>query len=304
MYGKPAKAGCVSAYILVRIAYSSVVKSLRSATIRLSDSIAKDAEMPGLDLGLEGRTALVCGSSAGLGRACAQALAAAGASVVLNGRQEGPLREAAKVIGDTHAEVRFVVGDVTTAEGRKSILAACPSPDILVNNAAGPPTGDFRDFDEVAWQNALRVSMVSPIMLIRSVIDQMIDQKWGRIINITSSAVKSPLPLLGLSNGARSGLTGFVAGLAREVAIHGVTINNLLPGRMQTGRLDAYIGNIAASRGVSFDEAAADMSATNPMQRFGKPEELGAFCAFLCSQQAAYMTGQNILIDGGEFTGL
>jgi 3-oxoacyl-[acyl-carrier protein] reductase len=260
--------------------------------------------MSGLDLGLEGRTALVCGSSAGLGLACAKALAAAGASIVLNGRQEGPLLEAAQAMNESaHAEVSFVVGDVTTTEGREGILAACPSPDILVNNAAGPPTGDFREFDELAWQDALRVSMISPIMLIRSVIDPMIEQEWGRIINITSSAVKSPLPLLGLSNGARSGLTGFIAGLAREVAIHGVTINNLLPGRMQTGRLDAYISSVAATRGISFDEAAAHMSASNPMKRFGRPEELGAFCAFLCSQQAAYMTGQNILIDGGEYTG-
>lgn len=261
--------------------------------------------MSGLDLGLEGRTALVCGSSAGLGRACAEALAMAGVSVVLNGRREGPLQAAAKAIGDTAvAPVSFVVGDVTTAKGREDILAASPSPDILVNNAAGPPTGDFRDFDEAVWQDALQASMVSPIMLIRSVIDDMIGQKWGRIINITSSAVKAPLPLLGLSNGARSGLTGFIAGLAREVAIHGVTINSLLPGRMQTDRLDAYIGNIAENRGISFDDAAAQMSATNPMHRFGKPEELGAFCAFLCSQQAAYITGQNILIDGGEYVGL
>ena len=152
--------------------------------------------MSGLDLGLGGRTALVCGSSAGLGRACAEALAAAGASVVLNGRQEGPLHAAAQAIGEiAQAPVSFVVGDVTTVQGRADILAACPSPDILVNNAAGPPTGDFREFDEAAWQDALRVSMISPIMLIRSVIDQMIEQEWGRIINITSSAVKAPLPL-------------------------------------------------------------------------------------------------------------
>lgn len=144
-----------------------------------------------------------------------------------------------------HRPVSFVVGDVTTAQGRKDILAACPAPDILVNNAAGPPTGDFRDFDEAAWQAALDSNMISPIMLIRSVIDSMIEQEWGRIINITSSAVKAPLPLLGLSNGARSGLTGFIAGFAREVAVHGVTVNNLLPGRIQTGRLDAYVSDVA-----------------------------------------------------------
>lgn len=258
-----------------------------------------------LDLGLAGRTALVCGSSAGLGFACAKALAQAGATVVLNGRTQESLESAAKELRDATGYIpTYVVADVTTSQGRTLALEACPSPDILVNNAAGPPAGDFRDFDESAWQEAVRISMVSPIMLIRGVLDGMIERRWGRIINITSSAVKAPLPLLGLSNGARSGLTGFIAGLAREVAAEGVTINNLLPGRMQTGRLDSYIGRVAHSRGVSFAEAASQMSASNPMKRFGEPDELGAFCAFLCSQQAGYVTGQNLLIDGGEYAGI
>lgn len=258
-----------------------------------------------MDLGIKGRRALVCGSSAGLGRACADALADAGVDVVLNGRTEESLRLAAEEIGDrVGRKVGFVAADVTSADGQSRALAACPKPDILVNNAAGPPTGDFRSFDEAVWLDAARVSMVAPILLIRAVIDDMIARRWGRIINITSSAVKAPLPLLGLSNGARSGLTGFVAGLSREVAADGVTINNLLPGRMQTARLDSYIGKIAEREGVSREDAAQAMAASNPMKRFGHPDELGAFCAFLCGNQAAYVTGQNFLIDGGEYPGL
>jgi 3-oxoacyl-[acyl-carrier protein] reductase len=191
----------------------------------------------GLNLGLDGKTALVCGSSAGIGFACAEALAGAGAHVFLNGRNPDKLAAvAAKLASSTGMRVSHVSGDVTTASGRQAVLQACPSPDILINNAAGPPPGSFRDFDVVAWQEALRVSMISPIEMIRAVVDHMQAQRWGRIINITSSAVKAPLPLLGLSNGARSGLTGYIAGLARELAEYGITINNLLPGRIQTER--------------------------------------------------------------------
>lgn len=258
----------------------------------------------GLDLGLAGRRALVCGSSAGLGRACAEALAASGAVVWVNGRSEPKISETVQAFAQKGLKVNHVVGDVTTPEGRAAVLAACPDPDILVNNAAGPPTGDFRDFDEKIWHDALTTSMVSPIMLMRAVLDGMIARKWGRIVNITSSAVKAPLPLLGLSNGARSGLTGFVAGLAREVAADGVTINNLLPGRMSTERLTSYISKVAMSRNKPFDEAAAELAAANPMKRFGRPEELGVFCAFLCGETGAYVTGQNLLIDGGEYPGL
>lgn len=258
-----------------------------------------------LDFGIEGRLALVCGSSAGIGRGCAEQLGLAGAELVLNGRNPEALEAAAAEIARlTGARVSHVAADVTTPEGRAAILAACPAPDILVNNAAGPPTGDFRDFDETVWAEAVRVSMITPIMMIRAVVDGMIARRWGRIVNITSSAVKAPLPLLGLSNGARSGLTGFVAGLAREVAADGVTINNLLPGRIETDRLTSYVGKVAAARGVGEDEAARDMAAANPMRRFGTAEEMGAACAFLASRQAAYITGQNILVDGGEYPGL
>jgi 3-oxoacyl-[acyl-carrier protein] reductase len=257
------------------------------------------------DFGLSARTALVCASSAGLGRGCAEALALAGARVVLNGRNAETLRAtAAEIQAMTGRSVGYVAADVQSRDGRQALLEKCPSPDILVNNAAGPPTGDFREFDEAAWEQAMRDSMIAPIMMIRAVLDGMIARGWGRIINVTSSAVKAPLPLLGLSNGARSGFTGFVSGLAREVADKGVTLNNLLPGRIQTDRLANYIGKVAGSRGVSTDEAAASMAAVNPMRRFGTIEEFGAFCAFLASRQAAYVTGQNILIDGGEFPGL
>ncbi|MGE0736439.1 MAG: SDR family NAD(P)-dependent oxidoreductase [Alphaproteobacteria bacterium] len=256
----------------------------------------------GFDLGIAGRTALVCGSSAGLGHACAVSLARAGVFVTLNGRNHDTLKEAANSIHqETGVKTDFVVGDVSRAEGRETIIAACPEPDILVNNGAGPPPGSFEDWGEAEWQDAVRVSMVSPIMMIRALIGPMKRKGWGRIINITSSAVKSPLPLLGLSNGARSGLTGFIAGLAREVADKGVTINNLLPGRFETGRLKSYVAKVAAQRGVSFEQAAHDLSAANPMRRFGRPEEFGAMCAFIAS--AAYLNGQNILLDGGEFPG-
>ena len=255
--------------------------------------------------GIAGRQALVCGSSAGLGRACAAALAMQGVHVVLNGRTEDSLRRACEEVrASTGGTVSYALGDVTTPEGRAAVLSICPAPDILVNNAAGPPPGDFRSLDARAWDDAVRVSMISPIMMIRSVLDRMIERRWGRIVNITSSAVKAPLAMLHLSNGARSGLTGFVAGLAREVAEHGVTINNLLPGRFATDRLHAYIAKIAERDHISADEASSRMASANPMKRFGRPGEFGAFCAFIASNHAAYMTGQNLLIDGGEYPGL
>jgi 3-oxoacyl-[acyl-carrier protein] reductase len=177
-------------------------------------------------------------------------------------------------------------------------------PDILINNAAGPPPKEFAALTEHDWQEATRVSMISPIMMIQAVIGGMTQRRWGRIINVTSSAVKAPLPMLHLSNGARSGLTGFVAGLAREVAVHGVTINNLLPGRFETDRLKSYIGKLAARDGVSDEDLALRMSAANPMKRFGHPDEFGAFAAFIASEHGAYLTGQNILLDGGEYPGM
>jgi 3-oxoacyl-[acyl-carrier protein] reductase len=257
-----------------------------------------------LDYDIVGKTALVCGSSAGIGRGCAEALIACGVDVVLNGRDEGRLRAAAaEVSAKSGTEVQWVAADVAQPEGRSKLFDHCPSPDILVTNAAGPPTGDFRDFDEIAWHSAVDVSMIAPIMLIRAVVDGMIGRQWGRIINITSTAVKAPLPLLGLSNGARSGLTGFVSGLARDIAASGVTINNLLPGKIDTARLATVIGKMADSQSIPSDAMAERMAASNPMKRFGTTEEIGAFCAFLCSRQAAYVTGQNFLIDGGEFPG-
>ena len=261
--------------------------------------------MSGIDFGLSGKTALVCGSSDGLGFACAAALAQAGANVILNGRDEAKVVAALRRIErDLGSAPQFVIADVTDVVGRRRVLDQCPQLDILVNNAAGPPIGDFRSFDEESWAEATRISMVAPIMLIKAVVDPMIERRWGRIINITSTSVKAPLPLLGLSNGARSGLTGFVAGLAREIAVHGVTINNLLPGRIETARLKTYISGLAQSRGVTPDQVSVELTASNPMRRFGVPEEVGAFCAFLCSRQAGYVTGQNMLIDGGEYPGL
>lgn len=258
-----------------------------------------------IDLGLSDRTALVCGSSSGLGRACAEALLAAGCNVFLNGRDADRLRKTATEILDSSGhEARIIVADVTTADGRTSLLHACPAPDILINNAAGPPTGSLEEWDESHWAGAVNANMIAPIMLIKAVLPAMRGKRWGRIINITSSAVKAPLPLLGLSNGARSGLTGFVAGLAREIAQDGVTINNLLPGRFSTGRLQSYIEKVAIANGIDSATASAQIAAANPMKRFGRPAEFGMFCAFLASEQASYMTGQNILLDGGEYPGL
>ncbi|RYF40575.1 MAG: SDR family oxidoreductase [Comamonadaceae bacterium] len=258
-----------------------------------------------MDLGLKGRNALVCGSSAGLGRACAEALLAAGCNVTVNGRDAGRVRRAAEEMQAAAGRpVPFIAADVTTPEGRAELVRQCAAPDILVNNAAGPPTGLLQDWDESHWNAAVNANMVAPIMLIKTFLPAMRAQGWGRIVNITSSATKAPLPLLGLSNGARSGLTGFVAGLAREVASEGVTVNNLLPGRFSTGRLQSYIASMAASQGLDQDAAARKMWGANPMQRFGRPEEFGMFCAFLASAHAGYMTGQNILLDGGEYPGL
>lgn len=256
-----------------------------------------------MDLGIDGRVALVCGSSTGLGFACAEALAAAGAEVILNGRSAARLEPAVEAIVRQGGKARAVAADVTTAEGRQRLLAACPDPDILVNNAGGPPPGSFREFDEDAWLAALRANMIAPIELIRGVIDGMIARRWGRIVNITSTAVKSPLPMLDLSNGARSGLTGFIGGLARDVAPHGITVNNLLPGRFETERLRGYIAAVAQRQQQSVETAREQMLKTNPVGRFGQPPEFGAFCAFVASERAAYLTGQNFVLDGGEYRG-
>jgi 3-oxoacyl-[acyl-carrier protein] reductase len=258
-----------------------------------------------LDLGIAGRSAIVCGSSKGLGKACAFALARAGVLVVLNGRNEASLAEtAAELTRLAGHPVSAVAADVTTAAGRERLLQHCADPDILINNAAGPPPGDFRVWGETEWGTAVNANMIAPILLTRAVIDAMIARKWGRIINITSGAVKAPLPLLGLSNGARAGLTGFVAGLAREVAQHGVTINNMLPGNFATDRLRSYAQALAAKQNISFDAMWARLAEANPSKRLGDPDEFGSMCAFLASDRAGYITGQNILLDGGAYPGV
>ena len=261
--------------------------------------------MRALDLGIAGRRALVCGSSAGLGKACAMALARAGAEVTINGRDAARLDAAMREIETAaDARVRAVVADVTTAEGRATLLAACEEPDILVNNSGGPPPGDFESWGEAEWESATRANMISPIQMIRACVPAMRRRGWGRVVNITSGAVKAPLPLLGLSNGARSGLTGFVAGIARELACHGITINNMLPGNFATDRLKSYASALAKRDGVSFEEAWARLEAANPAKRIGDPAEFGTVCAFLCGAHAGYINGQNILLDGGAYPGV
>jgi 3-oxoacyl-[acyl-carrier protein] reductase len=257
-----------------------------------------------LDLGIAGRKALVCAASKGLGRGCAEALADAGVDVTIVARTRDDVRRTADEIGArVGRDVAWVACDITTADGRAAALAICPEPDILVNNAGGPPPGDFRDFDRDAWIRALDANMLTPIELIKATIDAMIARKFGRIVNITSSAVKAPIDVLALSNGARSGLTGFAAGLARKVARHNVTINNLLPGSFDTDRLRGTMAARAKSAGQSVEDFARGASDAVPAGRFGAPAEFGAACAFLCSVHAGYIVGQNLLIDGGAYPG-
>jgi 3-oxoacyl-[acyl-carrier protein] reductase len=257
-----------------------------------------------MELGLSGRRALVCAASKGLGRGCAEALAREGADVTICARTEADVARAAREIGQLAGRnVGWVACDITTPEGRVQALAACPDPDILVNNAGGPPPGDFRDWDRAAWVRALDANMLTPIELIKATVDVMIERKFGRIVNITSSAVKAPIDVLGLSNGARSGLTGFVAGLARKVVRHNVTINNLLPGQFDTDRLRAGLAARAKATGRTLDEVRDAALDATPSGRFGDPREFGAICAFLCSVHAGYIAGQNILADGGAYPG-
>jgi len=257
-----------------------------------------------MDLGIAGRRALVCAASKGLGRGCAEALAREGVELTIVARTESTLRQAADEIGArTNRTVRWVACDITTPEGRAAALAACPGPDILVNNAGGPPPGDFHDWDRTAWLRAIDANMLTPIELIKSTIDAMIERRFGRIVNITSSAVKAPIDVLGLSNGARSGLTGFVAGLARKVAKHNVTINNLLPGQFDTDRQRGVIAGRAKAAGKPVEELRRAAMEAIPAARFGTPEEFGEVCAFVCSVQASYLVGQNLLLDGGNYPG-
>jgi 3-oxoacyl-[acyl-carrier protein] reductase len=258
-----------------------------------------------MDLGIADKKALVCGASAGLGYACAEALVCEGVQVVIVARTEGPLQAAVERLRALKAgAVSHVVADVTKPEGRARIFAMHPEFDILLTNAGGPPPGDFRHWDQAAWYRAIDANMLAPIELIKATVDGMMARGWGRIVNITSSAVKSPVDGLGLSVGARSGLTGFVAGLARTTVGKGVTINNLLPGTFDTARLAGNFAAQAQREGCDVDAMIAARLAKHPAHRFGQPEELGRTCAFLCSAHASYINGQNILLDGGSFNGV
>ncbi|NDF92128.1 MAG: SDR family oxidoreductase [Betaproteobacteria bacterium] len=257
-----------------------------------------------MDLGIRGRWALVCASSKGLGLGCAESLAAEGVNLVMNARGAQVLEEQAKRLASQYGvTVHAIAGDITTEAIREQALAAAPQLDMLINNAGGPPPGDFRNFSRDDWIKAVDANMLTPIELIKACIDGMIERKFGRVVNITSSAVKAPIDVLALSNGARSGLTGFIAGLSRKTAAHNVTINNLLPGMFDTDRLRGTIKAAAAQLAVSEEEAARRRMASVPAGRFGQAHEFGQACAYLCSAQASYVTGQNFLIDGGAYPG-
>ena len=265
-----------------------------------------------MDLGIAGKTALVCGASKGLGYGCAQALVREGVSVLVVARGAEALADAAKKLEAAAAAhgsaikpwVKQVAADITTVEGRAAVFALEQDFDIVVTNAGGPPPGDFRDWDREAWIKAVDANMLTPIELIKATVDAMAARGYGRIVNITSSSVKSPIEVLGLSNGARSGLTGFVAGVARSsIAAKGVTINNLLPGAFDTDRLKGTMAGAAKKLGQDFDTLYENRKKSIPARRFGTPDEFGAICAFLCSVQAGYLTGQNVLVDGGAYPG-
>jgi 3-oxoacyl-[acyl-carrier protein] reductase len=260
-----------------------------------------------MDLGLQGKWALVCAASKGLGKGCAAALAREGVHIVITARGEAALMATAAELRAAAPQVQVVavVGDITTAPGRAAALAACPQVDILINNAGGPPPGDFRDWDRQAWLAAVEANMLTPIDLIKATVDGMASRGFGRVVNITSSSVKAPIDFLGLSNGARSGLTGFVAGTARQgrLASRGVTINNILPGSFDTDRLKAGFSSVAQKSGQTLEAVMDARRKTVPAGRFGTPEEFGALCAFVCSMHAGYINGQNLLIDGGAYPG-
>ncbi|MEO0939662.1 MAG: SDR family oxidoreductase [Pseudomonadota bacterium] len=252
-----------------------------------------------MDLGISGKRALVCASSKGLGRGCAEALAAAGVNVVLNARGAEALEETAEAIRGYGVSVQAVAADITTEEGRAEVLEAAGALDILVTNAGGPPPGMWHDWDRADFIAALDANMLTPIALMTACLPGMMERGWGRVVNITSQSVKAPIPQLGLSNAARTGLTGYVAGTARQVAPHGVTINNLLPGIHATDRADALDGGVSRAQNISIEQAREQRAQTIPARRYGTAAEFGATCAFLCSQQAGFIVGQNILLDGG-----
>ena len=253
-----------------------------------------------MDLGIRGKTGLVTAASKGLGLGCAKALAEAGVNLVINARGVEALEAAAEALRARYqVDVTAVAADITSAEGQARVLAAGGPVDILVTNAGGPPPGLWSDWEREDFIRALDANMLTPIALMKAVLPGMMDQGWGRVVNITSQSVKAPIPQLGLSNAARTGLTGYVAGTARQVAPHGVTINNLLPGIHATDRADALDGPVAAAEGISLEAARAQRAGTIPARRYGTPEEFGQTCAFLCSQHAGFVVGQNVLLDGG-----
>lgn len=257
-----------------------------------------------MDLGIGGRTALLFGASRGMGRACALRLAQEGVDVVIAARTEATLVEAAaEIASKTGRTVRHVVADITTEAGRNAALAACPAPDILLNNADGAPPGDFRGWTAADWHAAIDSMMLGPIEMMRRTVDGMIERRFGRIVNIVSRSVKTPQLELGLSNGARSGLVGFVAGLARQTVRHNVTINNLLPGVFATDAQRRHIEGMLESSGKSFEQLWQERGSNNPAGRYGEADEMGALCAFICSVHAGYICGQNILIDGAAYPG-
>lgn len=257
-----------------------------------------------MDLNIKGKSAIVCASSKGLGKACALALAKEGVNVCISARHADVLNATASEIAAAGTgKVQAIVADVTTHEGRDALFAACPQPDIVINNAGGPPPGDFRDWGQQEWFDAVNGNMYSAIDMIKRSLDGMIERGFGRIVNITSVAVKLPQAELGLSNGARTGLTGFIAGIAREPAQHNVTINNLLPGFVATDRFYSLMKARAAASEMDEAEFCEALFQKIPARRPGDPDEFGAICAFLCSQQAAYITAQNILMDGGLYPG-
>jgi 3-oxoacyl-[acyl-carrier protein] reductase len=257
-----------------------------------------------MDLGIAGRKAIVCAASKGLGKGCVRALAGEGVELVINARNVETLEATAREIAEeTGATVTPVAADIASEDGRAAVLAACPAPDILVTNCGGPPAGDFRDWDRDDWLKALDANMLTPIALMKATVDGMIARGFGRIVNITSASVKAPYPYLGLSNGARTGLTGFVAGLARQTVRHNVTINNLLPGSHATDRITEIAASLAAANGTTVEQEIEAMRNEENAGRFGTIEEFGAACAFLCGAQSGYITGQNLLLDGGSFPG-
>jgi 3-oxoacyl-[acyl-carrier protein] reductase len=257
-----------------------------------------------MDLGIKGRSALVFGGSRGMGRAIAARLAAEGVTVTIAARNAETLaRTAGEISTAAGPAVAWVCADISTDAGRTAALAACPAPDILINNSDGPAPGDFHDWTREDWINAVDAMMLGPILMMKAVVDGMIERKFGRIVNISSRSVKTPQAELGLSNGARSGLVGFVAGLSRQTVRHNVTINNLLPGVFDSDAQKNHILGMLESTGKTFDQLWQERGSNNPAGRFGRVDEIGAYCAFICSAHAGYITGQNLLIDGGAYPG-